>query len=250
MAGRTVLITGATRGIGRATALGLADLGARVALTGRDPQRTETVAGRSASAGGQVETFVADLSSQEEVRRLAAEALERLPRIDVLVNNVGATGTPGRPPPTASSTPSRSTTWRPSCSPTCSSTASGTARPARVVNVASNAQSLGRIDFEDLQGEHDYSGARAYNQSKLANLLFTYELARRLSRGARHRQRSPSGTREHVVRGRRSGSDPTLAGPPAAPVHGLTDAGAATSIRLASEPALHGQTGLYFTNRE
>ncbi len=177
MAGRTVLVTGATGGIGRATALGLALLGAHLAITGRDRGRTEDAAREIRAAGGQVEVFVADLSSQSEVRRLAGEVLQRLSRIDVLVNNVGGY-------------------WN-----TRHVTADGLERtfalnhlapflltsllldrltqsaPARVVTVASNAQALGRIDFADLQGGRSYSGARAYNQSKLANVLFTYELA-------------------------------------------------------------------------
>ena len=90
LAGRTVLITGATGGIGKATALGLATMGARVLITGRDRRRTENTAREiRATAGGDVEGFVADLSSQSEVRRLANEVLQRHPRIDVVVNNVG-----------------------------------------------------------------------------------------------------------------------------------------------------------------
>ncbi len=90
MAGRTVLVTGGTSGIGRATALGLAAMGAHVAITGRDRERTEDAAREiRAAGGGQVDVFVADLSSQAEVRRLADEVLDRLPRLDVLVNNVG-----------------------------------------------------------------------------------------------------------------------------------------------------------------
>ena len=190
MAGRTVLVTGGTGGIGKATALGLATLGAHLAITGRDRGRTEDAAREiRAAGGGPVDVFVADLSSQAEVRRLADEVLQRLPRIDVLVNNVGGY-------------------WN-----TRHVTADGLERtfalnhlapflltnllldrlkqsaPARVVTVASNAQAMGRIDFDDLQGERSYSGARAYNQSKLANVLFTYELARRL-RG--HRPSPPT----------------------------------------------------------
>ena len=90
MAGRTVLVTGGSGGIGRATALGLAAMGAHLAITGRDRERTEDAAREiRAAGGGQVDVFVADLSSQSQVRRLAGEVLQRLPRIDVLVNNAG-----------------------------------------------------------------------------------------------------------------------------------------------------------------
>jgi NAD(P)-dependent dehydrogenase (short-subunit alcohol dehydrogenase family) len=116
MAGKTVLVTGATGGIGRATAMGLAAMGANVAITGRDRARTEGAAREIRAAGGrQVDLFVADLSSQPEVRQLAGEMLQTYPRIDVLVNNVGATGTPGTSRPTGSSAPSLSTTLRRSC---------------------------------------------------------------------------------------------------------------------------------------
>ena len=156
-------------------------MGAHLAITGRDPERTEAAAREiRAAGGGPVDVFVADLSAQAEVRRLADEVLQRLPRLDVLVNNVGGY-------------------WN-----TRHVTADGLERtfalnhlapflltnllldrlkesaPARVVTVASHAHAMGRIDFDDLQGERSYSGARAYNQSKLANVLFTYELARRL----------------------------------------------------------------------
>jgi len=185
MTDRTVLVTGGSGGIGRATALGLARMGADLAITGRDRGRTEGAAGEiRAAGGGQVEVFVADLSSQSQVRRLAEEVLQRLSRIDVLVNNVGGF-------------------WN-----TRHVTADGLERtfalnhlasflltnllldrlaqsaPARVVTVSSNAHAQGRIDFDDLQGERSYSGARAYSQSKLANVLFTYELARRLQASA------------------------------------------------------------------
>ncbi|MBG6057544.1 NAD(P)-dependent dehydrogenase (short-subunit alcohol dehydrogenase family) [Cryobacterium sp. MP_M5] len=107
MSGRTVLITGGTAGIGRATALGLARLGAHVAITGRDRGRAEDAAREiRAAAGGRVTAFVADLSSQGEVHRLAGEALLTLPRIDVLVNNVGGYWRTTSP------------NWPTSCSPT------------------------------------------------------------------------------------------------------------------------------------
>ncbi|MGR7028168.1 SDR family NAD(P)-dependent oxidoreductase [Geodermatophilus sp. URMC 62] len=90
MIGKTVLVTGCTGGIGKATALRLAALGAHVAVTGRDPQRTEdAVREIRAAGGGPVDSFTADLSTQSEVRRVAGEALGRLPRTDALVNDVG-----------------------------------------------------------------------------------------------------------------------------------------------------------------
>ena len=90
MAGRTVLVTGGSGGIGKATAVGLATMGAHLAITGRDRGRTDEAAREiRAAGGGQVDVFVADLSAQSEVRRLANEVLQLLSRIDVLVNNVG-----------------------------------------------------------------------------------------------------------------------------------------------------------------
>src|SRR5438874_13429304 len=90
MTGKTVLVTGGSGGIGKATALGLATMGAHLAITGRDRGRAEDAAREIRTAGGgQVDVFVADLSSQSEVRRLADEVLQSLPRINVLVNNVG-----------------------------------------------------------------------------------------------------------------------------------------------------------------
>src|SRR5919199_2752293 len=90
MAGRTVLVTGGSGGIGKATALGLATMGAHLGITGRDRGRTHEAAREiRAAGGGQVDVFVADLSAQSEVRRLADEVLHSLSRIDVLVNNVG-----------------------------------------------------------------------------------------------------------------------------------------------------------------
>src|ERR671938_1938423 len=89
MAGRTALVTGSTGGIGKATAIGLAALGAHVLITGRVRRRTEAAAHEIRTAGGQLDVFVADLSSQSEVRRLAGEVLVSSPRLDVLVNKVG-----------------------------------------------------------------------------------------------------------------------------------------------------------------
>ena len=249
IAGRTVLVTGGTAGIGRATALGLATMGAHLAIVGRDRGRTEAAAGDiRAAAGGQVDALVADLSSQSQVRRLADEVLQRLARIDVLVNNAGGY-------------------WH-----TRQVTVDGLERtfavnhlapflltnllldrlkhsaPARVVTVSSHAHAEGRIDFDDLQGERSYSGARAYNQSKLANVLFTYELARKL-------QPNPvtaNALHPGVVNTSFGAEDPAgvqrLLVPFMRPFMKTPTQGAATSIHLASAPDLQQVTGRYFVN--
>jgi retinol dehydrogenase-14 len=249
MAGRTVLVTGGTAGIGKATALGLATMGANVAITGRDRGRAEGAAREiRAAGGGQVDVFVADLSAQSQVRRLADEVLRCLPRIDVLVNNVGGY-------------------WN-----TRHVTADGLERtfalnhlapfllsnllldllkrtgPARVVTVASNAQAMGRIDFADLQGERSYSGARAYNQSKLANVLFTYELARRLRDTSVTANALHPGVVSTSFGAEDPGSVQGLFVPLMRPFMKAPAQGAATSIHVASAPDLDQVTARYFAN--
>jgi retinol dehydrogenase-14 len=249
MAGRTVLVTGATGGIGKATAAGLAAMGADLAITGRDPGRALAAAREIRAAGnGRVDVFVADLSAQAEVRRLADEVLQRLPRLDVLVNNVGGY-------------------WH-----TRHVTADGLERtfalnhlapflltnllldrltesaPARVVAVSSNAQAQGHIDFEDLQGERQYSGARAYSQSKLANVMFTYELARRLQGTTV----TANAVHPGVVSTSFGADDPASVQrvflPFLRPFMKTPAQGAATSIHAASAPDLEQVSGRYFAD--
>jgi retinol dehydrogenase 14 len=247
MAGKTVLITGGTSGIGKATALGLAGMGAHIAITGRDRRRAEEVAGEIRAGGGaQVDVFVADLSSQSELRRLADEVLRCLPRIDVLVNNVGGY-------------------WR-----NQHVTADGLEHTfavnhlapflltnllldrlkqnasARVVTVASNMQAVGRIHFDDLQGARSYSGARAYNQSKLANVLFTYELARRLQASCVTANALHPGVVRTSFGVEDAGRVQRLFTPLMKPLMKNPTQGAATSIRLAWAPDLERTTGRYF----
>jgi retinol dehydrogenase 14 len=247
MTGRTVLVTGGSGGIGRATALGLAAMGAHLAITGRDRGRTQDAAREIRAAGrGQVDVFVADLSSQSQVRRLAGEVLQSLSRIDVLVNNAGGY-------------------WN-----TRHVTADGLERtfainhlapflltnllldrlkdsaPARVVTVSSNVQAIGRIDFEDLQGERSYSGARAYNQSKLANVLFTYELSRKLQATLVTANALHPGVVRTSFGAEDPGSVQRLLTPFMRPFMKAPDRGAATSIHLASAPDLERVTGRYF----
>jgi NAD(P)-dependent dehydrogenase (short-subunit alcohol dehydrogenase family) len=251
MAGKTVLVTGASGGIGRATALGLGALGAHLAISGRDRERTEGAAREIREAGGgQVDAIVGDLSSQSEVRRLADEVLHSLPRLDVLVNNVGGYWDTRHVTADGLEHTFALNHLAPFLLTNLLLDRLMQSAPARVVTVSSNAQAMGQIDFDDLQGERSYSGARAYNQSKLANVLFTYELARRLQ------STSVTANALHpgVVSTSFGAEDPRriqrLLIPFLRPFMRSPAKGAATSVYLASAPDLEGVTGCFFTNRK
>ena len=254
MAGKTVVVTGSTGGIGRATALGLAMMGARVAVTGRDAERTNDTAREiRAASGGQVDAFVADLSSQSQVRRLAGELLERLPRIDVLLNNAGGYWSTRR----VSADGLEYTFSLNHLAPflltnllldRLQHTASELGAAARVVVVSSYVHKQGRIDFADIQCEHGYTGARAYSQSKLANILFAYELARRFDATSVVANALHPG----VVSTSLGVADPSrtqrLIVPLVRTLMKSPAQGAATSIYLAAATELNGVTGRYFVN--
>src|SRR5437870_9405371 len=178
MAGKTVLVTGGTSGIGKATAVGLARLGARVGITGRDTARAEAAAAeiRAASNNSAVDAFAADLSSRTEVRRLASEVLGRYPRLDVLVNNVGGFWAHRHVTADGLEHTFALNHLAPFLLTNLLLDRLVASAPARIVTVSSGAHATGRLDFDDLQGAQQYSGQRAYNASKLANVMFTYEL--------------------------------------------------------------------------
>jgi NAD(P)-dependent dehydrogenase (short-subunit alcohol dehydrogenase family) len=182
MAGKICMVTGATSGIGRETALGLARQGATVVAVGRNLERSAAAVDRIERQTGNpsVEYMLADLSSQEEVRGLAAEFQRRHSRLDVLVNNAGAIMLGRR-----ESADGIEMTW--ALNHLSYFLLTGllwdvlvSSAPARIVNVSSSSHQRAGINFNDLQGQWRYRGFRAYAQSKLGNLLFTYELARRL----------------------------------------------------------------------
>jgi retinol dehydrogenase 14 len=246
MAGRTVLITGATGGIGKATALGLATMGARVLVTGRERGRTEDTAREIRAAAGGVDVFVADLSSQSEVRRLADEVLQRHPRIDVLINNVGGYWNTRHVTADGLEHTFALNHLAPFLLTNLLLESLKQSAAARVVTVSSNAQAMGRIDFDDLQGERSYSGARAYNQSKLANVLFTYELARRLQSTSVTANAVHPGLVSTAFGAGDPGRAQRLFVPVLRPFMKSPAQGAATSIHLASSPDLERMTGRYF----
>jgi NAD(P)-dependent dehydrogenase (short-subunit alcohol dehydrogenase family) len=182
MADKTILITGASTGIGLHSAIGLAKTGANIVMVGRDRERTvqavELV--KSQSGNASVSYLLADLSSLSEVRRLAQEFKDKVGTLDVLLNNAGAifltrkVSADGYEMTLALNhlnyfllTDLLLDTLK--ASPA-----------ARIVNVSSNAHYRGHVNFDDLQSQRGYQGMRVYSMSKLMNVLFTYELARRL----------------------------------------------------------------------
>jgi NAD(P)-dependent dehydrogenase (short-subunit alcohol dehydrogenase family) len=195
-----------------------------------------------------VDVFVADMSSQAEVRRLARELLERLPRIDVLVNNVGGYWDTRHVTVDGLEHTFAVNHLAPFLLTNLLHERLQQSTPARVVTVASGAHTTGHIDFEDLQGERAYSGSDAYSQSKLANILFTHELSGRL-RGSGV---TANALHPGVVRTSFGVDDPgtvqRLLVPFLRPFMKSPEQGAATSIHLASSPDLTQVTGQYFAN--
>ena len=251
MRGSTVLVTGGTGGIGLATAAGLAGLGARVGIVGRSAARGADAAAtmRRRVPSAQVDVFEADLSTQADVRRLSDQVKATYPRLDVLVNNVGGYWAHRHVTPDGLEHTFALNHLAPFLLTHELLDRLVASAPARVVTVSSGAQAMGRIDLDDLQGEHAYSGQRAYNQSKLANVLFTYELARRLEgTGVTATVLHPGVVRTSFGQ-EDSGRWMRLMLPVVRPLMKTPEQGAATSIHLASSTAVAGVSGVYFANR-
>jgi len=250
MAGKSVLVTGGTGGIGRATATGLAALGARVGITGRDQARTEAAAAsiRAALGSPAVDAFAADLSVQAGVRRLAAQVLDTYPRLDVLVNNAGGFWAHRHVTADGLEHTFALNHLAPFLLTSLLLYRLTASAPARIITVSSGAHARARIDFDDLQGERDYSGQRAYSQSKLANVMFTYELARRLDgTGVTATVLHPGVVRTSFGAEDQAAYLAAMIG--VARLFMKTPAqGASTPIYLASSPQVEGITGRYFVD--
>jgi NAD(P)-dependent dehydrogenase (short-subunit alcohol dehydrogenase family) len=251
MRGKTVLVTGGTGGIGLATATGLAGLGARVGLVGRSAPRAAAAADavRRRAPSAEVDVFEADLSEQAQVRRLAGEVGNLYSRLDVLVNNVGGYWAHRRVTADGLEHTFALNHLAPFLLTHELSNLLVASAPARVVTVSSGAQAMGRINFEDLQGKRSYDGQRAYSQSKLANVLFTYELARRLEgTGVTATVLHPGVVRTGFGR-EDSGRFMRMMFPLVTPFMKTPEQGAVTPIYLASSPDVAGVTGVYYANR-
>lgn len=248
MAGRVVVVTGATSGIGLVTARELAREGATVALVGRDPARVAATKEEISRTTGsdRLRAFTADLSLQADVRRLASELRSTLPRVHVLLNNAGAMYSTR-----AQTSEGFERTWALNVVAPYLLTHLLVSRleesvPARVVNVASAAHRGAHLDFENLQGERRYSGYRAYARSKLALVLLTYALARRLSgRRVTVNALHPGFVATGFGRNNPGGTGAAIGF--IAYLFGLRPVrGARTSIFLASDTSVAETTGQYF----
>lgn len=245
--GKVALVTGATQGIGRVTARELARAGATVVLVARDAARgAQVVSEIKTQTGNQdVSLLVGDLSSMADVRRIAAEFLGKHDRLHILVNNAGAMFS--RREVTADGfertfglnhlsyfllTNLLLDTLKKSA-------------PARIVNVSSDAHKGARIDFDDLNAEKSFGSWKSYGQSKLANILFTYELARRLKgTGVTANCLHPGVVATGF--GRNNGGLAGLFFRLGAVLLKTPEQGARTTLHLATSPAVEGITGKYW----
>ena len=235
---RTALVTGATDGVGRVVARELASQGWRVLVHGRDRGRGEALVREIEQAGGSATFLAADLASLAEVRRLAEEVRKQTDRLELLINNAGI-GTAGNAPGRQTSTDGHELRFAVNylagfllthlLLPVLKASV-----PARIVNVSSAGQQA--IDFSDVMLTKHYSGAAAYCQSKLAQILFTIDLAHELEgSGVIVNALHPS-TYMNTTMVRQSGNSPMS----------KVEDGAAAILQLAVSPALEGRSGLYF----
>lgn len=250
MKGKTCIVTGATSGIGHATAIGLARAGAELGLVCRDPARAEATvrAIHDETGSTAVEVFLADLSSQAAIRRVAPAILERYPKIHLLVNNAGVVNL-------------RREVTVDGIEQTFAVNHLGyflltmllldrlrDSAPARIVNVGSDAHKfVSGINFDDVGFGDGYKAMKVYGHSKLANLLFTQELARRLDgTGVTVNCVHPGAVATAL--GKNNGKVATLLIRALKPFFRTPERGAATTLYVATSPALERVTGRYFAN--
>ncbi len=251
MGGETALITGGTSGIGKATAVALAAMGADVVVVGRNPDRGEAALEdiKVQSHNESVELMLADLSVQDEVRRLAEEFQERYERLDVLANNAGLVQSKRTETADGIETTLAINHLAPFLLTNLLLDRLEASAPSRVVTVSSEAQRWGNMDFEDMQSTHKYKGFPVYGMTKLANIVFTYELAERLKgTGVTANCLHPGAVSTNF--GQNNSSPMTLLFRAAKPFMRSPEQGADTLIWLASSSDVDGVSGKYFSDRK
>jgi NAD(P)-dependent dehydrogenase (short-subunit alcohol dehydrogenase family) len=249
MEGRVVVITGASAGIGAAAAVELARRGAHIVAVGRDARRLDRVAREIESAGapGPIEPLRADFASLDEVRRLASRLLERNDRIHVLANNAGAIFANRKLSADGYELTLQVNHLAPFLLTNLLLDRLRASAPSRIVTTSSGAHAGGLLDLDDLDLEHGWTAWRAYSNSKLANVLFTRELAKRLdSREVVANCLHPGVIRTRL--GRDMGPHIRAGWGIASLFFGSPRRGARTIVYLASAPEAGEVSGAYFEN--
>ena len=247
--GKVCLITGATSGIGAETARALAARGATTVVVGRNAEKGAATARQiSAETGNpEVACLTADLASQVQIRQLAGQFLQRYSRLDVLVNNAGAMLTQRQESPEGIEMTLALNHLGPFLLTQLLLETLKASAPARIVNVASGFHALATLDWQDLQSRRRYFGLTAYNRSKLANVLFTYELARRLEgTGVTANAANIGFTRTGLYRQQNLGLGLGLLCWLTLPFAHSVEESAQTVIYLATAPELARVSGKYF----
>lgn len=251
MQGKVCLVTGATSGIGKATALGLARQQANVILVARNQAKGEVTQQEIRSAAGNpaVDLLLADLSSQASIRHLAAAVAERYPQVHVLINNAGVFMLNRRETVDGLEMTFAVNHLAPFLLTQLLLDRLKASAPARIVNVSSGAHTSGRIDWQNLQLQQSYNVWRAYAQSKLAILLCSYELARRLEgTGVTVNCVHPGFVFTNMGMNNVGPRTQALAKVILARLGDSPEKGARTSLYVATSPEIEQVTGRYFVN--
>ncbi len=251
MGGKVVLITGGTSGIGKAAATALAAMGAKIVVTGRNRERGERAVEeiRRESGGDEISLLVADLTVQAEVRRLAEEFEERHDRLDVLLNNAGVVQSKRTETPDGLETTLAVNHLAPFLLTNLLLGLLKRSAPSRIITVASEAQRWGKLDLDDLQSTRKYRGMPVYGMTKLANIMFTFELAERLrGTGVTANCVHPGAVNTNF--GTNNSGLGTLLFRVSKPFMRSPEQGADTVIYLASSPDVEGMTGKYLSDRK
>lgn len=250
MHGKVCLVTGSSSGVGKETAKELARMGATVVMVCRNRAKGEAVQAEMKQMDGnaQVDLLVADLSSLAEVRHVAEEFTQNYRRLDVLINNAGAVNAEYTRTVDGLEMTFATNYLAPFLLTQLLLERLKASAPARIVNVSSAAHATARIDFADLQGAQRYGVMKAYSQSKLAQIFFTYELADRLAGtgvtvNALHPGLVVSNFNNGINGIARTGANWLYS------IIGISaEKGAQTSIYLATSPEVEGVSGKYFAN--
>lgn len=248
--GRRCIVTGGTSGIGEASALALAQRGAEIAIVCRSAERGEAAKRRIETAAGRacVDLFLADFERLDDVRRVAGELDRSLPRIDVLLNNAGVTLLARSETPDGYEKTLAVNHLAPFLLTNLLMPRLLGQPGARIVNVASHAHRFAWFDLDDLQSRRRYSAMRVYGGSKLANILFTNELARRVgARDLRVWSLHPGAVATRL--GANNGRLAQILLPLLALFFRTPEQGAATSVHLCADPEVSAPNGTYFADR-